>query len=306
MCVLEGRWEGARVAQRAAGRGWRVALSHHSPGLHVDMALSGFSNDLVWEKPVVDIIAPQDARAWFKLRRVLRDTGLRFNVSVTSSLARDGGTLVPGLASRLLTLPCRLSPLQLRLQVFVTVVLVLLTFMLVMSFASVFSGGGLTSQLEPHILLTLQLTVFNVRLRARAGVRRVACHPHCCILPPLRAQLLVVVPAVLLMIGLGDYANEYTQMQVAALVEREMELSEVRRRAVQYPSPSPSHRSPCKRHAHFVVRRQVELSLRASMREGSSSVNPACWQPKIDRIHESLTTMAQLRRGLKVCSPASG
>lgn len=55
---------------------------------------------------------------------------------------------------------------QLRLQVFVTVVLVLLTFMLVMSFASVFSGGGLTAELEPHILLTLQLTVFNVRAMA--------------------------------------------------------------------------------------------------------------------------------------------
>ena len=58
---------------------------------------------------------------------------------------------------------------QLRLQCLVGIVLLLLAVMLVLSFATVFSEGGLNGALQPDVLLTLQLTVFNVRhaLRTR-------------------------------------------------------------------------------------------------------------------------------------------
>jgi len=51
---------------------------------------------------------------------------------------------------------------QYRVQVFISVTLVLLVVMLVMSFVSVFSDAGLSGGLQPKVLLTLQLTVFNV------------------------------------------------------------------------------------------------------------------------------------------------
>ena len=42
------------------------------------------------------------------------------------------------------------------------------------------------------------------------------------------AQLIVVVALVLAMIGLGDVSNEYTKMQIGAIVQHELELVEVR------------------------------------------------------------------------------
>lgn len=165
-------------------------------------------DDVTWEPPVVDIIAPKDARAWYKLRRVLRDTGLRYS---------------------------------LRLQCLVGIVLLLLAVMLVLSFATVFSEGGLNGALQPDVLLTLQLTVFN---------------------------LVVVAGATLTMIGMGDYANENTYLQIGALVEKEMEMGE------------------------------LELTIRAEMR-GPGHVSHEVCKQRMARIHESMATMTQLRRGLK-------
>jgi len=98
-------------------------------------------------------------------------------------------------------------------------------------------------------------------------------------------QLLLVAMSVLGIIALGDYANEYTIMQVSALADKERELGEL----------------------------ELSLSARASKCMATLEYqqhNPgatACHakeearvRSRIRRLRESMTTMAQIRRSLKL------